>query len=576
MTPEPSDTVARRRYEREQAARAEAERLLEQKSRELYVANERLKEQSETLEQTVRERTAELELALEQAKAASLARSRFVATMSHEIRTPLGGVLGMIDLLAMDEEDPKKIELLSYASTAGVGLRRIVNDVLDFSKMEAGVFVFQEESVDIRALVESITMLAPHAQQSENRSILSKIAQNVPQRFLGDATRIRQVVSNLVSNALRYSTEGPVIIRATASEHSKGALLRIEVEDFGVGIADDKLPHLFKDFSQIHNPLTAAAQGTGLGLAICKRIMMGLGGKIGVESTTGIGSTFWVELAVTVLDAKATSPGSESQGTEDRPLTLDGKRVLIAEDNVINQKLLLTYAKRMNLQAELAENGRIAVEKFEPGKFDLILMDVAMPEMDGLQATQTIRTKWAEHDIPPIVALTAHVMDAIEDEARAVGIDHILCKPIPFEELKTALENLLGNAATAAPQTQPTVTSPPPENPPAPIISRMDAKVVQEMQEFFSPDDLVKFADKYVQDARTRITLLIAAEQVGRRADVISEAHSLKGSSLVMGFSEIAEIAKAIELGGHDQDSDTVTTLAQSVVSALDTLDALT
>jgi len=296
------DRVSRRRYLREKAARAEAEMLLEAKSRELYIANQQLSAHSALLETAVFERTKELEQAFQQAEAAGKAKSRFIATMSHEIRTPLGGMLGMIDLLAIDEVDESKLELLNHAVAAGKGLSRIVNDVLDFSKMEAGVFIFDDKPVDIRALLESTCKLADSNETATGRSIRTNIRDNVPQLFLGDATRLRQIISNLVTNALRYSKDGPVLIRASAQPHTKGALLRLEVEDFGIGIAPESISNLFKDFSQISNPLTAAAEGAGLGLAICKRILDGCGGTIGVESTVDEGSTFWFELPVTVIE----------------------------------------------------------------------------------------------------------------------------------------------------------------------------------------------------------------------------------------------------------------------------------
>lgn len=404
MSEIPEEFVSRKRYRRERLARTEAESLLESKSRELFEANKALSEHSSRLELAVQERTEELQRALERAEAASTARSRFVATMSHEIRTPLGGLLGMIDLLTLDEQDPNKLELLNYAKAAGNALSRIVNDVLDFSKMEAGVFVFEEEHVDIRALVESVRILSNSHEKGANRTIIAKIDSSVPKLFLGDATRIRQVISNLVSNALRYSTEGPITLRASATPHEKGVLLRVEIEDQGIGIPEEKFTSLFKDFSQIANPLTSAAQGTGLGLAICKRIIDGIGGSIGVASCPGAGSTFWFELPVAVVSAMQSDDVEQDiQDTSPIATNIAGKRVLIAEDNIINQKLLLTYAARMNLDAELAENGRIALEKFAPGKYDLILMDVAMPEMDGLEATRRIRDTWPAQSIPPFL-----------------------------------------------------------------------------------------------------------------------------------------------------------------------------
>ncbi|WP_353628484.1 ATP-binding protein (plasmid) [Sulfitobacter sp. TCYB15] len=541
-------TVSRRRYQREQAARAEAENLLEQKSRELFLANEKLSAYSSELEEAVRVRTEELEEALKQAELAGKAKSRFLATMSHEIRTPLGGMLGMIDLLEMDETDPEKKELLRLASTAGISLGRIVNDVLDFSKMEAGVFILERENVDIRALIESVCVLAGSNETTRHRNLKIEVTHDVPKIFFGDATRIRQVISNLVSNALRYSTEGPIHIRASASKHPKGCLLRVEVEDSGIGISDTAKLDLFNDFSQVSNSLTAAAQGTGLGLAICKRIIEGSGGAVGLNSEVGVGSTFWFELPVET--GEITNVASDTE-RRDQPNgnALDGKRVLIAEDNIVNQKLLLAYADRLNLVSDLAENGRVAVKMFDPKKYDLVLMDVAMPEMDGLEATQRIREKWGAFSYPPIIALTAHLMDAIEEEAKVVGIETILSKPIPFLELKFALEiALCGQTPSSDEQASLVAEGALGTNvQSASILDRMSDRSLSEIRELFTEEKLIQLAHKYVDDCSRRFERLETAFEEGDANTVKAEAHSIKGSSLMLGFNNIAEWAKLLE-----------------------------
>ncbi|MFW2587307.1 ATP-binding protein [Sagittula sp. SSi028] len=576
----PQDSpVSRRRYERERQARAEAERLLEEKSRDLYLANQQLAEHSARLEKAVLDRTTDLRHALDRAEAASTARSRFIATMSHEIRTPLGGLLGMIDLLSMDETDAEKLELLNYAKSAGTGLSRIVNDVLDFSKMEAGVFVFEEENVDIRALLESIRILAGSQEHSANRRIITRFNDKVPQLFLGDATRIRQVISNLVNNALRYSTDGPIVIRVTARDETGQMHLRCEVEDFGLGIAPEKLGDLFKDFTQIANPLTAAAQGTGLGLAICKRIIDRIGGTIGVESTAGEGSTFWFDLPIRPVDLHATA--EERVARASNAVELSGRRVLIAEDNIINQKLLLTYCDRMGMQADLAENGRIALEKFAPGKYDLLLMDVAMPEMDGLEATRRIRDKWQADTLPPIVALTAHVMDAIEEDARAVGMDKILSKPIPFDTLKESLEQILVNRPTGA--RAPVSDDPKPDavleaanhqNAADAFLSRISQDTAAHLTDVFTHDVLIELVAKFVSDARERLDALRHADDIGNVDEVSEQAHSLKGAALMLGLDKMATVARRIETGEIAQSGQSVAHAASEFATELDDLDA--
>lgn len=577
------DHVSRKRYRREQAARAEAEALLEQKSRDLFIANQKLSAYSAELEQAVSKRTAELQIALRQAETASIVRSRFVATMSHEIRTPLGGLLGMIDLLSMDEQDEGRKELLDYAKIAGNGLSRIVNDVLDFSKMEAGVFVFEEEHVDIRAAIESIRMLATINKRGKGRSIHAKIDKSVPQLFLGDATRIRQVISNLVDNALRYSTDGPIIVRAMATPDPKDQLLRVEVEDFGVGIAEDKIPDLFKDFSQISNSLTAAAQGTGLGLAICKRIMEGCGGKVGIDSSLGEGSTFWFELPVAVVAASAEDKVASGLQEASQHVELAGKRVLIAEDNPINQKLLLAYTNRMGLVTELAENGRIAFETFSPEKFDVVLMDIAMPEMDGLEATRRIRNKWVGVELPPIMVLTAHVMGAIEDEAKQVGVETVLSKPIPFEQLKAAIISALSKSKAAPAQAMapisPAAAEPdatPPELPAATsIVDMMSSTAAKELTEIFGVTEVAAFVQKYITDATARLDTIEGAIKSGQNLVVTQQAHSLKGASHVFGFADIPDWALSIEKCNPTQDAQMVLDTTKNIRDRLQALQAL-
>lgn len=540
------DRVSRRRYVREQQARHEAESLLEAKSRELFQANFELSKHSEKLEKAVFERTRALSIALEQAEAASAARSRFIATMSHEIRTPLAGLLGMIDLLLLDETDDEKCDFLKNAQVSGLALNRIVNDVLDFSKMEAGLFAFENESVDIRALTKSVLVLAQTNLTGEGRIIEAQIDRDVPQLFLGDATRIRQVISNLISNAVRYSKRGPIVIRVTCTEHPKGALLRLEVEDHGIGVAEDQIENLFKDFSQISNPLTAAAQGTGLGLAISKRIIEGCGGSIDVKSVAGKGTTFWIELPIEVLAVPEVNESTPAVPETSNGKSLVGRRILLAEDNPINQRLLLTYLKRMEIEVELAENGRIALEKFKPGKFDLVLMDVAMPEMDGLTAIRHIRYRWNALEIPPIIILTAHVMEAIEDDAELVGVDTVLSKPIQFEHLKTALADALAEveqqnngSKTATPNK---VESDIPK-----VAALMPHNVVEDLLATFSFDEFDDLIQSYVAQARDLLEKILDHHINAQTGSIRDCAHSLKGSSLLLGFNKIASVAADIE-----------------------------
>ena len=298
-----------------------------------------------------------------------------------------------------------------------------------------------------------------------------------------------------------------------------------------------------------------------------------------MESSLGEGSTFWFEVPVEVVSRPHTAQDDDAQtasGDVPPARSIEGLRVLIAEDNIINQKMLLAYTDRMNLKADLAENGRIAVEKFAPGKYDLILMDIAMPEMDGIEATRQIKTKWPAKDVPPIFALTAHVADAIEEEANIVGIDRILSKPIPFDTLKSLIESSL-KLSTAKAGGNPKVAEPSVAVPPncAPkdasalvteLKGRMVPEVANHLLEIFDLDGLIDLVQKFVVDASFRLEQLIAAERSGDKEAASKQAHSLKGASLALGFKDMADMARHMELRDSDVD---VEGLAEEFVSQI-------
>jgi CheY-like chemotaxis protein/HPt (histidine-containing phosphotransfer) domain-containing protein len=313
--------------------------------------------------------------------------------------------------------------------------------------------------------------------------------------------------------------------------------------------------------------------------------MEGCGGRVGIDSTLGEGSTFWFELPVAVVAASATGV---KEGVQDPSQLVDLTqiRVLIAEDNPINQKLLLAYANRMGLNVELAENGRLALEAFAPDKFDLVLMDVAMPEMDGIEATRRIREKWAGIELPPILLLTAHVMDAIEEDAKLVGIQTVLSKPIPFEELKAAIIAALASSkaepapvvmpADTSTETAPTAEPLPPELPPAKsIIDMMSPAAATELSDIFGLAEVASFVQKYITDATERLDKIEAGISSGDDLVVTQQAHSLKGASHVFGFADIPEWALNIEKSEPGKDPQMVLDTAAKIRARLKILTAL-
>lgn len=546
MTTEPDKAVSRRRYQRSIAAREEAERLLEGKSRELFEANQKLSKLAASQEEIIQERTSKLQTALTEAEEAITARSRFIATMSHEIRTPLGGILGMIDILLEQEDDLEKREYLNNAKIAGSALKRIVNDVLDLSRMEQQALHLADEDVDVRALLSGVVALFRIGFEGANRKFHWDIQTEVPKAFRGDATRVRQVISNLTSNAVRYSQEGDIYFRLVMQQRDGKDILRFEIEDEGVGIAPDRIGDLFKDFSQIHNDLTQVAESSGLGLAICKRIVEAMKGQIGVASEVGVGTVFWFEIPV-----EAAKPENVQRArVRTRPISdTRGLSALVAEDNVINQKIITTFLSSIGVEYELAKNGRIAVEKFKPGQFDVLLMDVAMPEMDGFQAIRKIREMHPAKDIPPIMILTAHVTEAIQDEAGMLGIKTVLNKPITKKELQNALATVSAGRASAP------ASARKPENPPdsaaetaLDTLKRVLSPITfEELSTVFDEAELAQLLHDYIVSAEDTLAKLNEHFAQSAWEELSRQAHSLKGSSSLLGFDTIVRSAEWLE-----------------------------
>ena len=537
--PDPAgETVSRRRYERERRARMEAEALLEAKSRELFAANE-------NLERLVAERTAELTSALAAAEEAGAMRARFLAVMSHEIRTPLAGLFGMLHLLRDSAAPGGTRDLIEAAAHSADSLKRIVDDVLDLSALDAGRMRFESEPVDLRALVNGVfALLGPRA-AAKGLALSVSIAGAVPARLLGDATRLRQVLSNLCENAVKFSDRGAIALRAEMVEDDGGGnVLRVSVSDEGPGIAEADLPQLFKDFGQLDSGLTKRAEGTGLGLSICRRIVEGIGGRIGVESVPGRGSSFWFE-----IPARRAAPGADHTGATavtvpEVPGSLQGRCVLVAEDNPINRKVIGGYLKLLDAAHDFAVDGAEAVRLAHRRRYDLILMDLAMPEMDGVSATIAIRAGNGPSCRTPVIAFTAHVMPSVRAECAAAGMVEVLAKPIRFDEFAATLARHAGAPEPAA-------------------ASSMDAAAEAESVR----RDL---AAEFRNDTRQRIGLIRAALSRGDRAAVAAEVHRIRGASGLVGASGVHEIATALEEGAQLLDAEDVREALSDLAAEVD------
>lgn len=420
-----------RRAERERLARKQAEKLLEEKSLALYQSNQKLQSLAAALEDQVQERTQALAKALSVAEHAARAKSEFLAMMSHEIRTPLNGIIGTAQVIQMAEcLDDEQRELVEVIKRSGDSLLVIINDILDFSKIEAGRLELDPQSVPIRSEIQNLTALYAATADANSLKLMIDLDHALPSTVVVDWTRLRQVISNLLSNAIKFTHAGSVSLQVRWEASEK---LSVAVVDSGIGISTEGLDRIFKPFSQVDSSTARKYGGTGLGLVICSRLVELMGGIITVESTPNQGSTFSFSIPV-----KEGLPASVESNADASVYVTNDLKILVAEDNKINQLVVLKMLKKFGYQADIAENGLEAVAMAEQGSYDLIFMDMQMPEMDGIEATKGIRALNLFKN-PRIIGLTANAYETDRQLCLEAGMDDFLTKPIQREALQKVI-----------------------------------------------------------------------------------------------------------------------------------------
>ncbi|MFZ4574011.1 MAG: ATP-binding protein [Phycisphaerales bacterium] len=455
-------SVISRTYEQCDLDRSLLERSQEISNTEMQELHLRLEQQNANLEAEVAQRTSQLSEALDRAESASAAKSTFMAKVSHEIRTPMNGVIGATDLLLKSGLDDRQRKFVSIIRHSGESLMTIINDILDFSKIEAGKLQLADAAIDpIRLLHDAVDLLRPLANKKGIFLRLHTPAEE-GHRVRGDGDRLRQVALNMIGNAIKFTDKGGVTVKLVMTPRDTGATeCRLEVSDTGCGISEADQKKLFQSFSQVDQSSTRKHGGTGLGLVICKQLIEMMGGGVGVSSELGKGSTF--SFAVVLPNAKAeterAAPPRDGAGErEARRL-----RVLVAEDNEINQIVVGELLNERGLRCEIVSNGRDAVERAVSGEFDVVLMDCQMPEMDGFEATRRIRAIERERRVErslPIIALTANAVKGDAERCLAAGMTAYQSKPIDPMKLFEAIDALGGSHRAASPESS-TVETPP-------------------------------------------------------------------------------------------------------------------